>query len=114
MPHHDFHPALAAQMSRQLFCKVNRTMLASGAAERHHQALKAATLIVAHASIHQRNNAGEELMHALLLVEILDHRRVFAREAAEALFASGIRDAASIEDESAAVPGIVFRQAPPV
>ena len=51
-------------------------------------------------------------MHALLLIEIVDHRRVFAGERFEALFASGIREAAAIENESAAVPGLVLRQAP--
>src|SRR5712692_4732594 len=87
-------------------------MLAAGAAERHHQALEAATLIIAHAGIHQRHHAGEKLMHALLLIEIVDHRRVFAREGLEALFASGIRETASVENEPAAMPGLVFREGP--
>ena len=87
-------------------------MLSAGAAERHHQALEAATLIIAHAGIDQRHDAGEKLVHALLLIEIIDHWRVFAGESLEALFASGIRDAAAIENESASMSGLVFRQAP--
>ena len=53
--------------------------------------------------------AGEELMRALLLVEILDHRRVFSGQAFETLFASRIGNAAGIEDEAAAVPGLIRR-----
>ena len=50
-------------------------------------------------------------MHALLLIEIIDHRRVFAGESFEALFPSGIREATGIENESATMPGLVRRQA---
>ena len=42
-------------------------------------------------------------MHTLLLIEIVNHRRVFAGEGFEALFASGIWDATGIENESAEV-----------
>ena len=50
-------------------------------------------------------------MHALLLYQIVDHRRIFAREIREALFAAWIRETASIENESATVSGVVFRHA---
>src|SRR5947209_12523739 len=112
MPHHHLHPIPIAQMFCQLLGQIYRAMLSAGAAERHHQALEAATLIIAHAGIDQRHDAGEKLVHALLLIEIIDHWRVFAGESLEALFASGIRDAAAIENESASMSGLVFRQAP--
>ena len=52
---------------------------------------------------------GQKLVHAFLLVEIFDHRRVFAGERAEPLFAAGIGQAAGIEDESAAVARFIER-----
>src|SRR5467141_3486295 len=85
-------------------------MLAAGTAERDHQILEAALLIVADAGIHQRQDAGEKLMHALLLIEIVDDRAVFAGKSLEALFAAGIGEAAAIEDEAAAVAGFVLGQ----
>src|SRR5713226_7405953 len=112
MPHHHIHPVPAAQTFRQLLRQIYRAMLATGAAERHHQALEAATLIIAHTGIHQRYDAGEKLLYALLLIQIINHRHIFARESLEALFASGIRKAAAVENESAPMPGLVFRRAP--
>ena len=50
-------------------------------------------------------------MHAFLLNEIVDHRSILAGESLETLFAAGIGEAASIEDESAAVAAFVLRQA---
>src|SRR6267143_5640344 len=49
-------------------------------------------------------------MHAFLLIEIVDHRGVFAGESLEALFASRIREAAAIENEPAAISRLIFRQ----
>src|SRR5439155_7454379 len=109
MPHYHLHPAPAAQMFRQPLRQIHGAMLPTGAAERYHQVLEAAALIIADARIHQRDHAGEELMRALLLVEILDHRRVFSGQAFETLFASRIGNAAGIEDEAAAVPGLIRR-----
>src|SRR5882762_1997266 len=51
-------------------------------------------------------------MYAFLLIEVVDHRRILAGESLEALFATGIRQAAAIEHESAAVAALVFRPAP--
>src|SRR6266436_4115772 len=85
-------------------------MLAAGAAERNHQIFEAALLIAVDARIHQRQDAGEKLMHALLLIEIVDHRGVFAGESLEALFASRIREAAAVENEPAAISRLIFRQ----
>ena len=96
-------PLLRAQMFRQLLGQIDRAMLAARAAKRHHQVLEPAALIVAHAGVHQRQHTGKELVHALLLVEIVDHRRVFAGERFEALFAPGIGKAARVENKSAAV-----------
>src|SRR6267143_99681 len=85
-------------------------MLAAGAAEGNHQIFEAALLIAVDARIHQRQDAGEILMHALLLIEIVDDRGVFAGESLEALFASRIREAAAIENEPTAVSRLIFRQ----
>src|SRR5882672_1701290 len=85
-------------------------MLAAGAAERNHQIFEAALLIVVDARIHQRQDAGEKLMNAFLLIEIVDHRGVFTGESLEALFASRIREAAAIENEPAAISRFIFRE----
>ena len=82
-------------------------MLAAGAAERYHQALEAAALIVAHAGIHKRQDAGKKLVHTLLLIKIINNRRVFAGQLLELFFAPGIGKTAGIEDKSAAVPCLV-------
>ena len=89
-------------------------MLAAGATERNHQALEAATPVLTHAGVHQRRNVGEKQMHALLLVQIIDHRRIFPGKRFESLFASGIRKTAAIENKAAAISGPVFRHAAPV
>src|SRR6266436_5309971 len=86
-------------------------MLAARTAERDHQILEAALLIIGDAGIHQRQDAGEKLVHGLLLIEIVDDRSVFAGERLEAFFASGIREAAAIENEAAAIAAFVLRQA---
>src|SRR5271163_1079107 len=111
MTHHHFHFVLFAQVLRQLFRQVDGAVLTAGAAERHHQVLEASPLIPAHAFIYQRHGATEKLMHALLLVEVVDYRRVFAGQGFEAFFSSGIREAAAIEDEATTVSRIVLRQA---
>src|SRR5713101_8169661 len=111
MMHHHFHSTPGVQMFGQLLRQIDRAMLAAGAAERHHQVVEAATLIRADACVHQRHDAGEKLLHALLLIEIVDYRRVFASEGFEALFAPGIWEAAAIENESASISGLVLRQA---
>src|SRR5882762_4206198 len=85
-------------------------MLAAGAAERDHQVLEAALLIAGEARIHQGVNAGQELVHAFLLIEIVDDRSVLAGESLEALFAARIGEAAAIEDKSAAVAAFVLGQ----
>src|SRR6266404_4999331 len=85
-------------------------MLAAGAVECNHQIFAAALLIAADARIHQRQDAGEKLMHAFLLIEIVDHRGVFAGEGLETLFASRIREAPAIENEPAAISRFIFRE----
>ena len=87
-------------------------MLASGTAERHHQVLKPAPLIIIHARVYQRNNVGHELMHTLLLIKKIDHRHIFSSERFESLLAPRIRDAARIENKPSAMPALVFRQSP--
>src|SRR5258708_1083396 len=50
-------------------------------------------------------------MHAFLLIEVFDHRSVFAGERLEALVADGMWKAAAIEDEAAAISAFVLGQA---
>src|ERR1019366_9496239 len=89
-------------------------MLAACAPERHRQARKAVTLVCTDAGIHQRRGAGEKIMHALLLIEIVDHWCVFARKSLERFFAPGIRYVTGIENESPAVPRLVPRYTPSI
>src|SRR2546423_807485 len=84
-------------------------MLPACAAERHHQIFEAALLIGGDACIHQRKNAGEKLVHAFLLIEVVDHRSIFPRQFLKALLASGIGKAAAIENKAPAVTAFVFR-----
>src|SRR2546426_6977051 len=50
-------------------------------------------------------------MHAFLLIEIVDDGSVLTGESFEALLAARIGEAAAIEDEAAAIPRIILRQA---
>src|SRR4029077_20226684 len=101
----------SAQALRDSLRQIQRPSLPACASKRNHQILKPTLLIVVHACIHQRHDAGQKLMHALLLVEVVDHRCVSALEQLEALFAPGIWQAAPIEDDPAAVPALILRQA---
>src|ERR1035438_5220173 len=92
-----------AHVFRQLFSQIHRAVLAPGAAERHREVLEAALLVIAYAGIDQRERAGEVLAYALVLAQILSHRRVLAGKRLEILFASRIRQAARIEHEPAAM-----------
>src|SRR5208283_4130512 len=84
---------------------------ASGASEGHHQILEAALLIIADAGINQRKHSRKELVHAFMLVEVFDHRRVFAGDRFEALFAAGIRQTAAIKHEASAIARFILRLA---
>src|SRR5713101_49896 len=112
MPHDDVHSVPAAQALCYLLRKIHGAMLAAGASERHHQVLETALLVISHARIHERHDVRKKLMHTLLLIEVIDDRRILARQRFEPLFAPGIREAAAIENESATVPGIILRQIP--
>src|SRR5438105_12661362 len=110
MLHDDLDAVSAAQMFRHLLRKIHGAMLAAGAAERHHHVLESAATVTAHAAIHQRHHVFEKLLHALLLLKIVDHGRVFPSEILEALLASRVRQASAIENESAAVSGFILGQ----
>src|SRR5207244_6534813 len=97
-------------MFRQLLGQIDRAVLTPGAAEGDHQILEPPTLIIGHAGVHEQHDAGEILMHALLLVEIIDHRRIFSSQTLESILASGIGQAAAIEHESTAISAFVLRQ----
>src|SRR5262250_694743 len=106
---HNYLHSVPCQVCGQLLCQVYRAVLSAGAAEGDHQALEPAPLIIAHSGINERDDTGEKLMDAHLLAQIVDHRRVLASKFLETWFASRIGKAASIEDESAAMTGIVLR-----
>src|SRR5882724_735347 len=98
-------------MFGQLLGQIDRAMLAAGAAERSRQALEAAALVVANAGVDQRFCILEVIVHALVLPQVVDHRSVLAGEGLETFFASGIGQAAGIEDKPAAVAGLIFWRA---
>src|ERR1700676_940993 len=85
-------------------------MLPAGAAEGNHQVLKSALPVTVHTGIRERHHAGEKLVHAFLLIEVVDHRCVFSGQRLEARFAAGVRQAAAIEDEASPVSALVLRQ----
>ena|ERR1700721_1631495 len=99
----DFDTFRASEMFCQVLREINRTVLASGAAERDHQAGEAALAISRDAGIDQRGGVREKLADARLAIEIVDDGRVAAGECSKFLFSAGIGQAAGIEDESAAI-----------
>src|ERR1700756_5602472 len=86
-------------------------MLAAGASKSHHQVLESAALVFIDAGVHQRQRAGKELVHALLLIEVFDHRRISSGERFKSLFAPGIGQAAAVENESPSIASFVLRPA---
>src|SRR5215475_3694856 len=99
----DVEATACAQSLCELFGEINGAVLATGAAERDHQTLEAARLVIGDAGVHERINGREELVNAFLLVEIFHDRSVLAGELLEFFFATGIGEAAAIENETAAV-----------
>ena len=93
-----------------MFGEENGTVLATGAAERDHEVFEASRLVVGDAGVDERVNGGEELVNALLLMEIFDDGRVLARQFLEFFFAAGIGEAAAVKDEAAAIAAVVFWQ----
>src|SRR5579885_3444619 len=110
MTHHDFHSVLGAKAFGQLLREIHRPVLPSGATERDHQILEPALLIAADTRIHERQHARKKLVHAFLLIQVVNYRRIFSCQALEAFLAAGIRKAAPVENESAAIPRFVLRQ----
>src|SRR5580704_9097743 len=65
MTHHDFNSLILAQAFRHLLRHEYRSMLSTRTAERHHQILKTAALVVAHTCSHQRCRIRQKPMDAL-------------------------------------------------
>ena len=86
----------------------NGPMLAAGATERHHKILEVPALVFGDAGVDERKRAREKLVNALLLVEIFDDGSVASGQSFEALFTAGIGQAATVEDEAAAVAAFVL------
>src|SRR5277367_4877426 len=111
MPQLDARAVPLAQALRQLFGEIDRSMLAAGAAKGDAQTCESARLIRLDTGFHERKHAGEIVMRAFLLIQIFDHRRIFACEGLELFFAAGVWDASSIENKPTAVAAFVFRNA---
>src|SRR6185312_4658587 len=98
------------KMRCQVLSEIDRAMLAASAAERNHQVPEATALVIAHAGIDQSRCMGQELMRALLLIKVFDHRSVFAGEILETLFAAWIGNSASVKNKSAAIACFIARR----
>src|SRR5262245_43300214 len=103
MPNCHVHPVALPQMPGELFGQEHRTVLTSSAAERNHEVLKTAALVVVHGRVHERHNAGHELVHAFLLIEVLDDGSVAAGKRLEPFFSAGIWKTATIENKAASI-----------
>src|SRR4030095_3811045 len=108
VPHFDLNAASAAQPFRQLFGQKDRPVLSACAPKRDHQTLKPALLIARHTRVHQRKDAGEILVNAFLLVQVLNHGCIFAGQLLESFFPSRIRQAPPVKNESSAVSRFIL------
>jgi len=86
----DGEAVVGAEAFGELFGEEDGTVLAAGAAERDHEAFEATGLVVGDAGVDERVNAGEELVNAFLLTEIVDYGRVPAGEFLEFFVAARI------------------------
>ena len=96
-------PLVERRCRRHLFGEKYRSVLSTGAAERDHEVPKTTALICRHACINERLRMREILLHAFLLVEVVNNRGIFSGQLLEAFFASGIGQAARVEDKAAAI-----------
>ena len=103
----NFYAVVGAEMGGELLGEEDGAVLAAGTAEGDHEAAETALLVIGRAAVNERENIGEELVNVFLLVEVVDDRLVAAGELLESLFAAGVGEGAGVEDESAAVAGVV-------
>ncbi len=80
-------------------------MLASGAAEGNHEVLKPPLAIGCDGGVDEGEHRSQELVDGFLLAEVVDDGSILACERPELLLATGVGEAAGIEDKAAAVAG---------
>ena len=66
-------------------------------------------VIDGYGGIHERLRVCNKLMHAFLLLEVINHSIVYAGELFVALLAPGVWQAAGIEDEASAIARWIYR-----
>src|SRR5215469_5784151 len=85
-------------------------MLPSSTPKADHQILESTLLVIAYTRINQSHHARQELMHTILLIQILDHRRILAGQRLELFFSPRIGKAPSIKHKAATIASLIFRQ----
>src|SRR5262252_10447114 len=78
MAHSYVNPRFLTKVLRQLLGKVDRPMLTSSTAERHHQILETAALIVTNSRVYEGHCTCEKLMNALVLNQIFNYLGVLS------------------------------------
>ena len=104
----DVEAAACAQSFCELFGEIDGAVLAARAAERDHETLEAAGLVIGDAGVDERINGSQKLVNAFLLIQIFNDGRISASEFLEFFFATRIGKAAAIEDKAATVSAFVF------
>ena len=99
------------QALRQLFSKIDGAVLATGASKADHKMVEAALSVTANAGLRKRKRVGEETFDRWLVREIGCDRSIFAGQQLKLPQATGVRQAAGVKDEAAAVSAGVVRKA---
>ena len=107
MAQNNFNSVARTQVSAELFSQEDRPVLPSSATERDHQVGETATLVSGDRRINQRLGSREVLMHALLLIKVVNHWIVFPGKHFEAFFATWVGKTPRVEYISTAVTTVV-------
>ena len=105
------HIEFFLQVLGQVFGTIDRTVLATGAAERHLQMVETAFQKTRYMMIHQGINGMQERQYFAVLLQKVNDRLVQARQLFELVVFARVVRAAAVEDISAAVAAGVLRDA---
>ena len=100
---------LISKVGSEMFCTIDRTVLASGAAEADHQVCETTLAICLHMRIYHSIDMFKEPEHFPIILQELYHRLISACQFLIWLITSGIVDRSAVEHISTTIAGRIVR-----
>ena len=94
-----------------MLCTIDRTVLSTRTSETDHERGESPAGIGLHGRFDESIDMFEERLYLPLLLEKIDDRLIFARQIPVLRIPAGVVGSTAVENEAAAVAGIVFRDA---